>query len=146
MQMQDELQDSLLSSELREHHSLTDEELAKQLQEKEILYEDYVSHKPIRNLSNQRPTTSTRNQRQVSTASTSGSLSDYDYRPCQSKKSNPNHGLETDENRDYNLAKYLQSEEEVGESLLFTILKINSSDKFIYSNENTKTLIQYRFF
>lgn len=146
MQMQDELQDSLLSSELREHHSLTDEELAKQLQEKEILYEDYVSHKPIRNLSNQRPTTSTCNQRQVSTASTSGSLSDYDYRPYQSKKSNPNHGLETDENRDYNLAKYLQSEEEVGESLLFTILKINSSDKFIYSNENTKTLIQYRFF
>lgn len=131
MQMQDELQDSLLSSELSDHHSLTDEELAKQLQEKEILYEDFVSHKPIRSLSNQMPTASDRNQRQASAAGTSGSLSDYDYRPYQSKKSHPNHSIETEEDRDYDLAKYLQSEEEVGEYKLFTILEINSSDKFI---------------
>jgi hypothetical protein len=87
-------------------------EFAKQLQENEILYEEFVSNKP-RTLSSQMPTTSARAKPAVSSRSPSGqsvesSLSD-DYRPFESNRlREPTSG-----DTDFNLAKYLQDEEEV---------------------------------
>lgn len=153
MQMQNEFMSYHDNPEPNNNQVLTDEQLAKKLQEHELLYEEYTDRKPN---SQTKQSSSTSNNNQYESLVGDMNLLNLTNKSSQKKKANHRdsinferaneYGLFEDETRDddFELAKYLQEEERLEKE----VQKLNhktdqtTNDLIDLSEANTSNSVQ----